>query len=122
MPTIVHIDIAAEQVERAKNFYETLFRWKFNAPPGYSDYFLSETTDESGAPAVGGGLGARGTPDHRITCYIGVDSIAKYLQRIEQMGGKVTMPYTEVPGFGALAQCVDTEGNPFGLWEERRER
>jgi uncharacterized protein len=121
MPTIVHVDIAADQIERAKKFYETLFGWKFSAPPGFSDYFLFETAGEGGAPGIGGGLGERGTPDQRITCYIGVDSIAKYLPEIERMGGKVTMPYTEVPGFGALALCVDTEGNPFGLWEERRE-
>lgn len=27
------------------------------------------------------------------------------------------MPYTPVPGYGALAICTDTEGNRFGLWE-----
>lgn len=121
MPTIVHVDIPADRVDRAKKFYEALFGWKFNAPPGFSDYFLFETTDESGGSAVGGGLGQRGAPDQKITCYIGVDSIAEYLPKIEQMGGRVTMPYTEVPGFGALALFVDTENNPFGLWESRRE-
>jgi uncharacterized protein len=121
MPTIVHVDIPAEQIQRAKKFYETLFGWKFNAAPGFPDYSLFETTDESGASALRGGLGQRGSPDQRITCYIGVDSIADYLPKIEQMGGKVTMPYTEIPGFGALALCMDTENNPFGLWEERKE-
>jgi len=31
------------------------------------------------------------------------------------------MQRTEVPGFGALAICVDTENNPFGLWEPKSE-
>lgn len=121
MPTIVHIDIPAERVERAKNFYGSLFGWKFDAPPGFAEYFLFETTDEKGQPGIGGGLGKRGAPDQRITCYIGVDSIASYLPKIEKMGGKVVMQRTEVPGFGALAICVDTENNPFGLWEPKSE-
>lgn len=126
MPTFVHIDIAAEQVERAKAFYETIFGWTFVSPPGYPGYYLFETTNEKGtgpesvAPLIGGGLGKREAPDQRITCYIGVDSIADYLEKIEAMGGKITMPYTELPGFGALAVCEDCEGNPFGLFEERR--
>lgn len=126
MPTFVHIDIAAENVERAKTFYETIFGWKFFSPPGYPGYYLFETTGEtadahnSPAPAIGGGLGKREAPEQRITCYIGVDSIAGYLEKIVAMGGKLTMPYTELPGYGALANCEDCEGNPFGLFEESR--
>lgn len=119
MPTIVHIDIPAEQVGRAKKFYESLFGWTFNAPSGFPDFFLFETKDEKGQPGVGGGLGRRGAPDQRITCYIGVDSIATYLPKIEKMGGRIVMQRTEVPGYGALAVCVDTEGNTFGLWEPK---
>ncbi|MDO8842299.1 MAG: VOC family protein [Methanocalculus sp.] len=126
MPTFVHIDIAAENVERAKKFYETLFGWKFYSPPGYPGYYLFETTDENGAgpdsvaPLIGGGLGRRELPEQRITCYIGVDAIAPYLKKIEELGGKITMPYTELPGYGALANCEDSEGNLFGLFEEQK--
>jgi hypothetical protein len=117
MPTVVHVDIPAEVPERARKFYETLFHWKFEAPPGYVDYFLSETTDEHGKPGVGLGLGKRGAPDQKITVYFDVDSIADCLPLVEQLGGKVVMPYTPIPGYGALAICTDTENNPFGLWE-----
>lgn len=126
MPTFVHIDIAAENVERAKKFYETLFGWKFYSPPGYPGYYLFETNDETGAgperlaPLIGGGLGKREAPNQRITCYIGVDSITDYLDKIVAMGGKITMPYTELPGYGALANCEDCEGDSFGLFEESR--
>lgn len=120
MPTVVHIDIPAEVPERARTFYEGLFDWKFEAPPGYTDYFLSETTDDEGKPGLGLGLGKRGAPDQRITAYFGVESIPDTLRHIEQLGGKVVMPYTPIPGFGALAVCTDTENNTFGLWEERK--
>lgn len=117
MPTVVHVDIPSDEPERARAFYERLFHWKFEAPPGYADSFLSETTDEQGEPGVGLGLGKRGAPDQKITVYFDVDSIADYLPLVEHLGGKVVMPRMQVSGYGALAVCVDTENNPFGLWE-----
>ena len=118
MPTVVHIDIATEDPQRAKEFYESLFGWQMFGPPGMTDYYLIETKDLQGNRGVGGGLGKRGEPSQRITAYIGVDSIDDYTARVAELGGKVVMPRTTVPGFGYLATCIDTEGNAFGLWQE----
>jgi uncharacterized protein len=117
MPTIVHFDIATDNPQRAKDFYESLFGWKMISPPGMTDYYLIETEDINGNRGVGGGLGKRGDPSQRITSYIGVDNIEKYSKKVEGLGGKV-QPKMTVPGWGYLAVCVDTEGNPFGLWQE----
>ena len=89
MPTIVHLDIAADDVERARKFYEALFNWKMTQPPGMTDYYLIETEDLKGQPGVGGGLGKRGDPGQRITSYIGVDSVDDYCTRIGELGGTV---------------------------------
>jgi len=43
MPTIVHFDIASENPQRAKQFYESLFGWKIEGPPGMPDYYLIQT-------------------------------------------------------------------------------
>jgi len=118
MPTIVHFDIASDEPQRAKRFYESLFGWKMMGPPGMTDYYLVETEDLKGKPGVGGGLGKRGDPSQRITMYVGVDSVDKYLKQVTALGGRVVMPKTTVPGWGYLANCVDTEGNAFGLWQE----
>jgi uncharacterized protein len=117
MPTIVHFDIATDNPQRAKDFYESLFGWKMISPPGMTDYYLIETEDINGNRGVGGGLGKRGDPSQRITSYIGVDNIEKYSKKVVGLGGKV-QPKMTVPGWGYLAVCVDTEGNPFGLWQE----
>ncbi len=50
--------------------------------------------------------------------YVGVDSIDNYSKKITALGGRVVLPKTPVPGWGYLANCVDTEGNAFGLWQE----
>ncbi len=118
MPTIVHFDVAADVPERARAFYESLFGWQMFSPPGMGEFHLIQTTDLIGQPGVGGGLGRRGEPSQRITVYFGVEDIDVCCEKISALGGQVTLPRTPVPGFGYLANCIDTEGNPFGLWQE----
>ncbi|HPX73420.1 MAG TPA: VOC family protein [Methanoregulaceae archaeon] len=118
MPTIVHFDVPADDVARARIFYSGLFGWTFTAPPGFSDFYLIETRDLEGKPATGGGMGKRGSPDQRIMNYFGVPDIEEYASRVTRLGGSMIMPKTVVPGYGYLAICTDTEGNAFGLWQE----
>jgi uncharacterized protein len=120
MPTIVHFDIATDDPQRAKEFYESLFGWKMAGPPGMTDYYLIETQDLEGNKGVGGGLGRRGDPSQKITTYIGIDDIDKYSRRVAELGGKVVTPKMPVPGWGYLATCQDTEGNAFGLWQAEK--
>jgi hypothetical protein len=48
-----------------------------------------------------------------------VDSITESLKQIEEAGGKVVTPRTEIgPGMGAFAAFTDPVGNEFGLYEE----
>ncbi len=117
MSTIVHFDIPAENIERAKQFYYALFDWKFASFPEMQ-YHLITTTDLAGAPGVGGGMGKRMDPSQRVTNYYGVTSIDSAMKQVEQLGGTVVSGKMAVPTMGYLANCIDTEGNPFGLWEE----
>lgn len=117
MPTLVHFDIPAENIKRAKTFYESLFDWKIERVPGPMKYYTIFTKDEEGNPGVGGGMGEKSQPEERITNYIGVSSIDEYVEKLKTLGGKVTMPKTTIPGFGYLARFLDTEGNTIGLWE-----
>lgn len=118
MPTIVHFDVPSDDPQRAKQFYETIFGWHFEGPPGMDDYYLIGTKDLDGKQGVGGGLGKRGDPSQRITAYFGVDDMDGYSKKVEAYGGKVAQPKMTVPGWGYLTICIDTEGNTFGLWQE----
>lgn len=120
MPTIIHFDIPAEDLERARKFYEQLFGWKIEQPPGLP-YYLIETTDLEGKPGVGGGIGPRQKPDEQITQFFGVESIDAYMEKVKALGGSIAAPRMTVPGWGYLAVCRDTEQNIFGLWEEDNE-
>jgi len=118
MPTIVHFDLPADNVDRAKKFYEKLFEWKFNQVPMPTPFFLIETKDLNGNPGVGAGMGERKLPEQRTMNYIGVLSVEEYITKVKKLGGNIIMQRTAVAGWGYLAICVDTENNNFGLWQE----
>jgi predicted enzyme related to lactoylglutathione lyase len=113
--TIVHFEIPADDVGRAKTFYTGLFDWHFANPPGYDDYWTVDMGEEEASHGIA--MMQRGAPDHGLTNYIGVKSVAEYTAKVEQLGGKVILPKSPVPGMGWFAHCQDTEGNVFALWE-----
>jgi len=118
MPTIVHFDVASDDVARSKDFYKGLFDWEIDEVSGDIPYNLIGTKGLDGKAGVRGGMGKRMDPAQKITVYFGVDSVDDHSKKAELLGGKVVNPKMTVPGFGYLAICRDTEGNQFGLWQE----
>jgi len=127
MPTIVHFEMPADDVERAKKFYTDLFGWKIEKWPGTSskdsssssmEYWIVSTTDDKGNKTpIGGGLMKRQEQHQQITNFIDVNSVDEYSSKIEKLGGKVVVTKMAVPGMGYFAVCHDTENNSFGIWE-----
>lgn len=118
MATFVHFDMGADDPGRAQTFYSELFGWKFTPLPGPEPYYLVETSDLEGHPGIGGGMSKRTEKGQGILNYIGVASIDASLEKLQQLGGRIILPKQEVPGYGWLAVCADTEQNAFGLFEE----
>ncbi len=112
---IVHFEVPADDVERAQAFYGELFGWQFSNPPGYDDYWVVDVGEDAGH---GIAMMARQNADHGPTNYFGVESVDDGLARVERLGGQVLMPKSPVPGMGWFAQCRDSEGNVFALWQE----
>jgi predicted enzyme related to lactoylglutathione lyase len=65
MPTIVHFDVPAEDIESAKKFYSGLLGWKFESFPEM-EHNLITTTNLDGTPGVGGGMGKRMEPSQHM--------------------------------------------------------
>lgn len=107
-----HIEIPADDPERATRFYSAVFGWDFGTIEGMPDYWLYQVGE------VGGAVGLRDrTAPHAIRNYIAVDSIDDALPKVESLGGTVTGTKTEVPGYGWFAVVLDPEGNEIGLFE-----
>jgi uncharacterized protein len=115
--SVVWFEIPADNVERAKKFYQALFGWKINPFPGAAmeDYHHIDTGGADASPD--GGLMRRMHPAHTITSYVLVPSVTRHLARVKKLGGSVCKPRTAVPGMGYFAICADTENNTFGIWE-----
>jgi len=122
MDKIVHFEIPADDIARAKEFYGSTFGWELEDMEGL-DYTSVKTVpvDEQQLPtergAINGGMMKRGsdTPSPVIT--VQVDSIERALKQVEVSGGNIVAPRQEIPGMGAFAYFKDTEGNTLGLWE-----
>ncbi len=111
---IIHIEIPCIDLIKAKEFYESVFKWKVQLGTGMTEYAFFVTSKES----VGGAfyktdMKAKG----EITLYIEVEDIPKILDRITKHGGKITKEKTEIGGdFGFYAIFEDNSGNVMGLW------
>ncbi len=116
MPTIVHFEIPADDVERAKKFYSDLFGWKVEKVPNM-DYWMITT---SGEKTVDGGMMKKNHPQEPITNYIDVPSIDEYVKKVEKLGGEIVVPKKAVPNYGYFAVCLDTEKNVFALWQSNK--
>jgi len=115
-PNIVWFEIPADNPERAKRFYGSLFGWKIEPFPGVTDYWHIDTGGGEDTPA--GGLMARKHPEQPITNYVGVESVTEFMGKVERLGGKICKPKKDVPQMGYFAICQDTENNTFALWEK----
>jgi uncharacterized protein len=123
---VVHFEIPADDLARAKTFYSSVFGWKLETSemPGGAEYTSVVTTavDESTQlPTEPGGINGGMTPrDPSMPApviTIDVDAIDDALREVETAGGSTVLPRTAIPGMGAFAYFKDTEGNVMGLWE-----
>lgn len=121
--SIVHFEIPADDVARARAFYEGVFGWKikqFPMPPGGPEYY-GVTTRKEGEDGINGGLMKRNMPGQPFANYIAVKSIDDFLGKIQVSGGSVIMPRQEIaPGMGSIAVFRDTEGNMMGLYQPEK--
>ena len=53
MPRVIHFDIHAEDIARAKKFYEGVFDWKIERWEGALNYW-NITTGKEGEPGING--------------------------------------------------------------------
>ncbi len=118
MFNVCHVEIPADNVERAKKFYGELFGWKMEKYQGPGpEYWLFKTAGGQAGEGIGGGLMQRMMPQQQITVYIEVPSMDEYLEKVKKLGGQVVVPKSPIPEMGYYALCLDPENNGFGLWE-----
>jgi uncharacterized protein len=123
MNKVVHFEIPADDMARAKKFYSSVFGWKLEDVPGM-DYTMAGTVavdEKTRMPkqpgAINGGMMKRGGHFKATTLTIDVGNIDKTVHKIEKAGGKLKKEKQKVMDMGWIAYIEDPEGNLVGLWE-----
>ena len=102
MAKVVHFEIPADNVDRAKNFYGSVFGWELQTMPmGEGEYTSVKTTDvdeQTQLPtepgAINGGMFQRDERLKTPVITIDVDGIDDALKQIEAEGGSTETPRT----------------------------
>ena len=112
--TLRHFAINADDVQRARRFYEQVFGWTFDpwGPPNFYQIKNAGT----------GFLGALQerrelVPEAKMLGYevtMGVDDLEATMAAVVAAGGKILMQPYRIEGVGELIYFADTEGNLVG--------
>jgi predicted enzyme related to lactoylglutathione lyase len=109
-----HELMTADTAATAK-FYVSLFGWTVQemnmGPMGTYRLFLN------GDKQVGGAMNSPpGVPAHWLV-YVGTESADATAKKVTELGGKVVVPPTDVPGMLRFAVALDPQGAGFGFMQ-----
>jgi len=109
------IELASKDVETAKKFYTELLGWQMQQ---------SQTTGFPYSEIQNGGRSIGGmyqmtkeygdAPTHWMS-YIAVDDVDALAKRVEELGGKVCVPPTDIPNTGRFCIITDPTGGTISL-------
>lgn len=115
------IDLTTSDVDRAQDFYATVFGWTFeSAGPEYGGYVNAA---KDGHPVAG--LMANNpqwqSPD-TWTIYFHTADVDATAAKVSAAGGSVCLDPMEVPAKGFMSLASDPTGAVFGLWQPLEHR
>ena len=109
-------EIGTDDPETAAAFYGDVFGWTFMPQGPYRvvttgpDHPLQGGIQDTGVPLP------EGTPGSYAIFYVQVPDVAASCARIEEHGGKVTVPTTTLPTGLVYAHVSDPAGNHLGVF------
>ena len=124
MSRVVHFEIQADDLERAKAFYGAVFGWEFqdwSSAAGGSPYW-GIVTGPDDQPGINGGLLQRPAPapgpghgTNANVCTMGVEDYVATEKKILEAGGQVALPKMALTGMAWQGYYLDPDGNTFGI-------
>jgi hypothetical protein len=113
MGRVVHFEITADDVTRARAFY-AIFGWTItdSGMPGM-EYWLARTGE--GGMGIDGAIMPRSHRAQPVIPWIGVGDLEATMAKVVAAGGRILGERQTVPGIGDTVYASDTEGNTFGL-------
>ena len=127
MNKVQHFEIPADDVGRARKFYESAFGWKTQEWPMPGMVYVGLHTgpmDEKNMPKeqgfINGGMFQRGGQfiPTGPTIAVTVSDLAAALEKVKMGGGTVLGEIMNIGGMGLYAYVKVTEGNTIGVWQD----
>ncbi len=124
MDLVEHFEIPADDMNRAINFYRTVFGWENNPIPGvdYKRLLTKRISEKDLNPRpfeVNGAIVERSDLFQRPIITISVKDMDATLKKIHEYGGTIKEGKKPLGERGYTAYFLDTEGNTMGLWQMR---
>jgi predicted enzyme related to lactoylglutathione lyase len=115
-----HIEVLSGDHQGAKRFYGEVFGWQFEDLPGvdYSNVKTSEDGIEGGIGGLAQVTGRAEPASNGLFAYVLAPDMDATLAAVEQAGGQVVIPRTDVMGVGEFAHVRDPDGDLIGLWRD----
>ena len=106
---VIHVEVTGKDGAALQRFYSDIFGWSLdtNNPGGYGLHRDGDFTAGFG-PTQDGGPGL-------VTFYVHADDPSATLRKVEELGGSVIMPLTEVAPETTIALFADPEGHIVGI-------
>lgn len=125
MDSVVHFEIPATDLERAKKFYAGTFGWQLSDMPEMN--YVIAMSAEVGANrmpkkpgTINGGMMKRNNMVSGPSFAIEVQDIDTAIKKVKASGGTMVSEKMPVGEMGFLAYFKDTEGNVLSLWQSAR--
>lgn len=123
MTRAIHFEIHAADVQRAVDFYRTVFGWEFQDWSEYAGVaYFGAVTGADDQPGINGAIMQRaqpnppsGAPVMGAVLTMGVEDVDAVVAAVEKAGGSLALAKHALPGMAWQAYCLDTEGNVFGV-------
>lgn len=115
--TFVWNELMTRDVPAAKDFYTRLLGWEaIEWPMGDFTYtvFRSGEKDVGGMMPISKEMGD--VPPHWMS-YIEVEDVDASAKKVEELGGKIVFPPTDIPDVGRLTTITDPTGAYISLFK-----
>ncbi len=110
-------ELRTNDTQAAKLFYQQLIGWEaHDIDMGEFTYTIFKKGGKDMAGMIPNPPEAQHVSPHWMA-YVKVNDLGTKVKAIESLGGDLTVPVREIPGYGCFAVLKDASGAHLALWE-----
>ena len=109
-------ELLTKDVEATKTFYTKLLGWAATEQPMESGPYVVFKKDDKDVAGLMQTQAEWGDVQPHWMAYITVDDVDASAKQVEELGGKISMPPTDVPSLGRFCVITDPTGATVSLF------